>query len=159
MPHKAAAKWDDTGSAGVNARAQLPAVAGAYFQAGRELLAGSPSPEELHAFRLKTKRLRYTLELFRACYSSTLEQRLDALKGIQTLLGDINDCTAALRVAANALPAKSPQYIKVEKYLQARCKRLSAAFRKHWTETFDAQGREDWWVGYLARRKARVKVR
>jgi CHAD domain-containing protein len=153
MPHKAATKWDDAASSGENARAQLPAVAGAYFKAGRKLLSGSPAPEELHAFRLKTKRLRYTLELFRACYSVGLEQRLDSLKDIQTLLGDINDCAAALRIAAANLPAKSPDHTKVERFLQARSKRLTAAFRKHWKEKFDAPGREDWWVGYLARSK------
>jgi CHAD domain-containing protein len=153
MAHKAATKWDEAGTAGENARAQLPAVAGAYFQAGRKLLAESPASADLHGFRLKTKRLRYTLELFRACYSATLDQRLDSLREIQTLLGDINDCAAALRVAASALPSKSPEYVKAERFLNARGKRLSAAFKKHWKEKFDAPGREDWWVGYLARKR------
>src|SRR5438105_2483389 len=134
MPHKPGTKWDDAGSAGENARAQLPAVAGAYFQAGRKLLAGSPAAADLHGFRLKTKRLRYTLELFRPCYNSTFDQRLDALRDIQTLLGDINDCTAAQRIAASALPAKSQNLVKFERFLQARCNRLTAAFRKHWKE-------------------------
>src|SRR5215472_10284639 len=107
MPRKEARKWDEAGSAGENARAQLPAVAGAYFREGRKLLAGSPSPDDLHGFRLKTKRLRYTLELFRGCYSSPLEQRLEALRAVQTLLGDLNDCVAAERIASNALPPKS----------------------------------------------------
>ena len=155
MPHKAGRIWDDTATAGQNARAQLPAVAGNYFQAGRKLLAGSPEPEDLHAFRLKTKRLRYTLELFRPCYSSSMEQRLESLREIQTLLGEINDCMAALRVAGTNLSVKSRDYVKVERFLQARSKRLAAAFRKHWKEKFDAPGREDWWVGYLARGKAR----
>jgi|SRR5581483_701951 len=146
-------KWDDAGSAGENVRAQLPAVVGAYFKAGRKLLAGSATPAELHAFRLKTKRLRYTLELFRVCYGSTMEQRLDALKDIQTLLGDINDCAAALRITTANLPAKSADYAKAERFLQARSKRLTAAFKKHWQTKFDAPGREDWWTSFLARKK------
>jgi CHAD domain-containing protein len=153
MAHK---KWDDAGSAGENARALLPAVVGAYFKAGRKLLSRSPTTVELHGFRLKTKRLRYTLELFRVCYSSTLEQRLESLKEIQTLLGEINDCAAALRTSAASLPAKSPDQVKIERFLQARSARLSAAFHKHWKEKFDAPGREDWWVSYLARGKART---
>jgi len=146
-------KWDEAATAGENARAQLPAVAGAYFQAGRKLMAGSPAPEDLHAFRLKTKRLRYTLELFRPCYSSTLEQRIEALREIQTLLGEINDCAAAERVAASVLPAKSAGLVKAQRYLKAKSKRLEAAFRKHWKEKFDAAGREDWWISFLARKR------
>jgi CHAD domain-containing protein len=153
MAKKGSTKWDEAASAGENARAQLPSVAGRYFLEGRKLLAGSPDAKELHAFRLKTKRLRYTLELFRACYSATLEQRLESLKDIQTLLGDINDCAAAGRVAAAALPAKSAHLTKMERFLNARCTRLTAEFRKHWKEKFDAPGREDWWVGFLARRR------
>jgi len=155
MPHKRASKWDDAGTVGENVRAQLPAVAGAYFRAGRKLLAGSPAPEDLHGFRLKTKRLRYTLELFRACYNGQLEQRLESLKDIQTLLGDLNDCAAAMRIAAASLPAKSADRVKVERFLQAKSKRLTAAFNKHWKEQFDAPGQEDWWVGFLARGKTR----
>lgn len=157
MAKKGSTKWDEAASAGENARAQLPAVAGGYFRAGRKLMKGSPSAEELHAFRLKTKRLRYTLELFRPCYSSTLEQRLESLKDIQTVLGEINDCAAAGRLALEALPAKSPQLTKVQRFLNARATRLTAEFRQHWKEKFDAPGREDWWVGYLARRRAASK--
>jgi CHAD domain-containing protein len=153
MARKRSTKWDEAASAGENARAQLPAVAAAYFQAGRKLLQGSRAPEDLHGFRLKTKRLRYTLELFRSCYGATLEQRLDALREIQTLLGEINDCAAALRVAARLLPPKSRGYGRAERFLQARAKRLTAAFGKHWTEKFDAPGREDWWVRYLGRQR------
>jgi CHAD domain-containing protein len=153
MANKRSMKWDEAASAGENARAQLAALAGAYFMAGRALMEGSRSPEELHGFRLKTKRLRYTLELFRACYSPTLEQRLEALREIQTVLGEINDCAAALRLASASLPAKSAEWKKVERFLNARSNRLTAEFRKYWREKFDAPGREDWWVGYLARKR------
>jgi CHAD domain-containing protein len=159
MPRKQARKWDEAGSAGENARAQLPAAAGAYFREGRKLLAGSPSPDDLHGFRLKTKRLRYTLELFRACYSSPLEQRLEALREVQTLLGDLNDCVAAERIASNALPPKSQAYVRIASFVNARGDKLVAAFRKHWKENFDAPGREDWWVGYLAKGKFRAPRR
>ena len=155
MANKAGTKWDEAASAGEDARAHLPGVAGAYFLQGRKLMEGSPTPGELHAFRLKTKRLRYTLELFRPCYGSTLEQRLEALRDIQTLLGDINDCAAALGITAAWFPAKSAQLSKVQRFLNARSNRLTTEFRKHWREKFDAPGREDWWVGYLARKRPR----
>jgi CHAD domain-containing protein len=144
--------WDEAGNVGENARAQLPALAGDYFRAGRQLAAPSPSPEDLHAFRLRTKRLRYTLELFRPCYGSALEQRLDELRTVQTMLGDINDCVAALQVASRVLGARSPEFRKLKRYADARVARLTAAFRKHWRQHFDAAGREDWWTGHLARK-------
>ena len=155
MPKKRFAKWDEAASAGGNARAHLPAVAAGYFLEGRKLLEGSPTPKELHSFRLRTKRLRYTLELFRSCYGSSLEQRLETLRDIQTLLGNINDCAAAQHIAAATLSAKSPQLIKLQRFLNARSTRLTAAFRKHWREKFDAPGREDWLVGFLARKRTR----
>jgi hypothetical protein len=120
------------------------------------LLKGSPAPEELHAFRLKTKRLRYTLELFRPCYSAALEQRLELLREIQTVLGDLNDCAAAQRIAADTLPANSRRLAQVKRFLRVRGDRLAAAFRKHWKEKFDASGREEWWVSYLAGGKHRA---
>ena len=153
MPKKGRIPWDDAASVGENARAQLPSVAGAYFRAGRKLMKGSPSIADLHAFRLKTKRLRYTLELFRACYGSTLEQRLDRLREMQNLLGDISDCGAALRIATRALSERSSELRKLERYLKSRSGRLTTAFRKLWREKFDAPGQEDWWTGYLARKR------
>ena len=146
-------QWDLAATAGENARAQLPSLAGGYFKAGREALEAARSPAELHAFRLRTKRLRYTLELFRGSYGPSLEQRIDSLKEVQTVLGDINDCAVALRVAKKLLASHSAHYRKVERFLNARVTRLAAGFRKHWREEFDAPGREDWWVGYLARRR------
>lgn len=147
--------WDEGGSAGENARAQLPAIAGAYFKAGRKALRTAKTPPELHAFRLATKRWRYTLELFRACYGPSFEQRVEALKEVQTLLGDINDCAAGKRLAQSSLPGRSSHRRQVEQFLDARAVRLATEFRKHWREKFDADGQEDWWVGYLARKRSR----
>jgi len=147
-------RWDEAASAGKNACAELPSMAASYFQAGRKMLRASRRPAELHAFRLKTKRLRYTLELFRACYGPSLEQRIEALKEVQTLLGEINDCASALRTAEQAMSTRSPQYKKLRRFLNARAARLAAGFRKHWQERFDAAGREDWWLAYLGRKRS-----
>src|SRR5580692_6953009 len=55
-------------SASENARSILPKMARRYFEAGRKAIEGKRPPGELHAFRLKTKRFRYTLELFSPLY-------------------------------------------------------------------------------------------
>lgn len=52
-------------------------------------------PEEvkkLHAMRIAAKKLRYTMEIFSELYSDKLANSIDAVKNIQTILGEINDC-------------------------------------------------------------------
>jgi CHAD domain-containing protein len=150
--------WSDGTPAAANARAQLPALVTRYFRAGRALVEKEPSPEELHALRLKTKRLRYTLELFRPCYGPGLDTRLSAFRKIQSLLGDIADCAAARRLiekmtAGTHLPSRG-----VERFLAARSARLVTEFCKKWREEFDAPGAEDWWLRYLGQRARRGSV-
>ena len=149
MGKKTRIPWNDAAGAAANARAHLPALVSEYFQTGRKLQEKAPSPADLHAFRLRTKRLRYTLELFRPCYGPGLEQRLEALRHIQTFLGDINDCAATLRLVDKLLPEGALQRRQVERALAARSGRLIAAFRRSWRAQFDAAGREAWWTGYL----------
>ncbi len=42
--------------------------------------------------RIAAKRLRYTLEIIRPIYSGTLDATLEAIKQVQTLLGEVHDC-------------------------------------------------------------------
>ena len=46
----------------------------------------------MHKFRLRTKRFRYTLEMFKDLYGPGMLKRIESLKQVQTYLGDINDC-------------------------------------------------------------------
>ena len=87
--------WDEKRTAGENARRELPALVSLYFSRVREELANRPTPARLHRLRLATKRLRYTLELFRPCYGPGLEARLAELRKVQQRLGELNDCVAA----------------------------------------------------------------
>ena len=45
-----------------------------------------------HAMRIAAKRLRYTLEVCRPAYAGRLDGILEAIKQVQSLLGDIHDC-------------------------------------------------------------------
>ena len=75
------------GQAGKNVRERL-----------KKLLDESPGlaepgqHERHHAMRIAAKRLRYTLELARPVYSSDLAGVGDAVKKLQTLLGEVHDC-------------------------------------------------------------------
>jgi CHAD domain-containing protein len=142
-------EWDEKATAAANARRELPPLVARYFALVRELLAKSPTPPELHRLRLATKRLRYTLELFRPCYGPGLETRMAGLRELQQLLGEVNDSAAAGRLLAKAM-RKSAQRVRVETFLEERAAEKAHEFCRHWDEVFDAAGREQWWTGYLS---------
>jgi CHAD domain-containing protein len=144
------AVWDEKTDAATNAQKFLPALAAAYFTQGRELVAQNPAPPELHALRLATKSLRYTLELFRPCYGPGLKDRLDALRHLQEVLGEINDTAAAARLLGGLAHRKSPEAQRGKTFLEERRAAKTEEFRKRWAE-FDAPGKERWWTQYLAR--------
>ena len=140
----------ESADAGENARRVLPALVSKYFAKVRKQLSRDPSPPELHAIRLATKRLRYTLELFRPCYGPGFETRMAELREVQKLLGDVNDASAARKLLSEAMNSGA-QKKRMETYLDDRAEKKAADFRREWTEVFDAPGRERWWTAYLAR--------
>ena len=153
-------EWDERSGAAANARRELPTLVTAYFAHVRGLLAKDPPPPKLHRLRLATKHLRYTIELFRPCYGPGLETRLDELRDVQQLLGEVNDRVAAGRLLAKATKSSPPRG-RVKKFLDAQAAETAQEFRKHWTEVFDAPGREGWWTRYLyreARTPGRARV-
>ena len=144
-------EWDERAPAEANARGHLPQLLADYFAAVRKLLARDPAPAELHKVRLASKRVRYTLELFRHCYGPGLEERLEALHELQQVLGEINDATTARGLLAKTMNPKSPQSQRVQKFLEERATHNAQEFRKHWDDVFDAPGQMEWWTAYLAR--------
>jgi CHAD domain-containing protein len=144
-------EWDETADAAQNARTFLPKLVEDYFGLGRELSEANPPPADLHALRLASKKLRYTLELFKSCYGPGLAARMDALKAVQQMLGEINDTVAAERTIGEVLLAKTPESRRAIQFLRKRGREKAQEFRKHWTTVFDAAGQERWWTEYLAR--------
>jgi CHAD domain-containing protein len=148
--------WNLRLGAAANARRQLPLLVRAYFAQVRTWLAADPPPAELHVIRLASKRLRYSLELFRPCYGPGLKLRLAALQRLQQVLGEVNDCAATERLLAVLLPA-SPARGRVERFLRRRALLKAAALRREWHDHFDAPGREQWWLRYLVRNARSAK--
>jgi CHAD domain-containing protein len=144
-------KWNPRAGAAANARRELPRLVTECFAGVRELLVEDPTPPKLHQARLACKRLRYTLELFRPCYGAALEQRLDALKQVQQVLGEVNDTAASGDLLRKALNPESEESARVQQFLEARAIEKTAEFRAQWTKEFDAPGREEWWTLYLER--------
>jgi CHAD domain-containing protein len=142
--------WDESKPAAECARQVLPKLAADFFSQGREIVRSTPSPEDLHQLRLAVKRFRYTLELFRPCYGSGLEQRLEALKRMQDYLGAMNDCQTATSLVQSTLAEAtgSEEFLAI---LAKRGEEERQTFLRHWQETFDASGQQEWWVEYLSR--------
>jgi CHAD domain-containing protein len=145
-------QWDKRASAAVNARRQLPRMMSEYFAEVRAALTGEHSPAALHRVRLASKKVRYTLELFRQCYNPRgFDARLKALKDVQTSLGDVNDAVATWRLLAKVMP-HSPRRHALREFLKQRAAEKAGEFRAHWTERFDAAGQERWWTDFLGGR-------
>jgi CHAD domain-containing protein len=142
--------WDEAAAAPENAHRELPPLVEAWFEGGRTMVAGENSPKALHGFRLRTKRLRYTLELFRPFYGPRLDKCLASLREVQTRLGELNDCAATRAVTLAALPVPSPQRTRIERFLDRRAAALTAAYRKTWSQ-IDKPGEAARWRAYLGR--------
>ena len=141
MPKTGQAKWNAGRSAARNAAEVLPRLVAEYFKRGKKLIGSSPSLAAIHKFRILTKRLRYTLELFQPCYGPSLDRRLGTLRDMQQCLGDLNDCAMIReRVKDTALRAE----------LDRRIERKRLEFLALW-KRFDAPGSERRWTDYLSR--------
>lgn len=147
-------KWDEAATAAQNARRKLPALAKEYFAEGRAVARGKPSPAAIRRFMLRTRRLGYSLELFQSCYGPGLAQRLDALRRVEQLLEEFDDCAAARRIFGSIFGRTSG--VRLRRFLDDRAHRKLAEFRACWTTEVDAKGQERAWREYLARaRQAR----
>jgi CHAD domain-containing protein len=123
-----------------NAREVLPKLARKYFQAGRDAVSEKRPPEELHGFRLETKRFRYTLELFRPVYGPQLDRYLSALRALQSALGKVSDYQAIHRVVDGDRLLQG----QIRQELKKKVKEL----RQEW-RAFDAEGVLKRWRTYL----------
>ena len=61
-------------------------------------LASPDDRERHHAMRIAAKRLRYTMEICRPMYPGRLDEPVEAVKRVQTLLGEIHDCDVWLNI-------------------------------------------------------------
>lgn len=136
-------------TAATYAAALLPQMANEFFEAGHEAAAPAATIESLHTFRILGKRFRYTLEIFAPCYSDGLQDALQLLRGIQDILGLINDCETAGKILAKAV--NGSQREQVETLLNQRQDALIENFRSHWNETFAAEGECRTWMQVLAK--------
>jgi CHAD domain-containing protein len=119
-----------------NARRVLPAMIDDLFSSGSVAAQPESKPRQMHQFRLKTKRMRYTLELFETVYKAKTKRIMESLKSLQEMLGAINDCATTMEM------------IRLDRGASAAVRRLSAKreteFREYWKAHFVPAQRMRW---------------
>ena len=130
------AEWDWLAGVTDNVRRNLPRLAEDFFHDGDATAADVGNFEILHPFRLRGKRFRYTLEIFKAVYGSRLDAKLRALGELQDRMGAINDCMVVLKLPGMDRASSAA----VRKLLTAR----DAAFRKYWRTAFSSRRQAAW---------------
>ena len=136
--------WKDHMSLQQNLRRRMPKLARQYFDEGRDALAPGTAWADVHQFRLRTKRFRYTLETFKDLYGPGMLKRIESLKKVQTFLGDINDC-----IATSELIRDMDGVDDIRAKLKKKAEKKTAELQDFWAETFDADGAERVWTRYL----------
>ncbi len=151
--------------------AQCPQTSETTARAGRHLLRRMNRLLELqdsledpfdgerqHAMRIALKRLRYTMEISRPLYSGRLDDAIQAIKRVQTLLGDVHDCDVWLEdlddfaaaereriIAAFGHPGRFQRLRPGIEFLQEdRRKRRREAFGELTQYWADLNGRRYW---------------
>ncbi len=109
----------------------------AFFLAGAQ--AAKPNEiEQLHAFRIAAKKLRYRLELH-----DTNAPQLGKLKLVQRQLGDMNDAFVAAKVL-QGLPRLSARARKLPALLQALATKHILSFQRTWKRRFGQRTQSQW---------------
>jgi CHAD domain-containing protein len=109
------------------ARRTLHRKAKDFLKRGNQVSAA----EDLHPFRITTKKFRYTIELLQPAYGTSLAGLLDRIKRVSTLLGAVNDCAAASRIVSGYKGSH-----RLIEHLEKRKHKKAAAFHKYWKDQF-----------------------
>jgi CHAD domain-containing protein len=134
-----------------NAARLLPRLAEKFFRAGDASVEDDLHGEEVHDFRIRTKRFRYVLEYFRPCYGKALDAYLEAVRGLQAVLGDLNDCHSTRVLLKDLLHTGDPptRHKKILGALDRRENDLFEKYRAYWHETLDSREYREKFIRYL----------
>ncbi len=130
----------------------LPGLAKDFLELGNRAAQAKTSLAELHQFRIASKKFRYSLEVFIPLYGPSLKPGLEAMKHVQGLLGDINDCETLLTMIS-----KSKRTEGIVAWLRKSQRRRIAEFQNYWGEAFGAETTRRGWIDYLSHTVARPR--
>ena len=95
-------KQADAPAASDTARDILPPMLKKHLRQGRHAAHEDTPEKELHRFRIATKEIRYTLDLFTPLYGTRIDEITENLKKLQNHLGSIHDCAVTKRLVDEA---------------------------------------------------------
>ena len=136
--------WKGKADVGSNLRSQMPRQVQEWFAEGDLALQADQPYEEIHRFRLLTKRFRYTLEIFRPAYGPSLDRIIEELRTLQTLLGDLNDCVASSHLLTD-VPGSDAARIRLDR----KATRKAGDLRAMWARDYASATRRRRWARYL----------
>jgi CHAD domain-containing protein len=116
-----------------------------YWQAGDAAARPQAGWTDLHQFRLATKHLRYTIELFAPVYGRGAQSKLDVLKDVQTHLGRVNDCHTARELG----PIHGEQ--ELDAWISGRQHSERDKFLKSWAVVRKRSRAGEVWLRYFTR--------
>ena len=143
-------QWMPDRSVAANATHVLPVMSAEFFRFGHSVCSKDTSPEKLHAFRLKGKRLRYSLELFGNVYGPSLDSRLRTLKDVQRRLGVLSDCDATTALLFSIELPNDADSRQLLAFLRQREEDATESFLAYWKESLSDPNFEREWKDYLA---------
>jgi CHAD domain-containing protein len=145
--------WKSSLDVSANVRRTLPKLARTYFKNGDRTFAKDRDWDELHDFRIETKRFRYTLELFSSQYGPGFKDRIEELKQLQDFLGSANDGI----VAASLLESiDGTEAVRAELTHKAQVKLKRA--RSWWRANLGTEASQQRWISYFQRSTTRGSV-
>ena len=121
----------------INFRRVMPRLVRRYFRIGRRLVRSLPSNQQLHEFRIRTKRIRYLTEVYRELYPRAFGNALTEYRGIQQILGALQDQVMVANYFERRLmrvrtPARQVEYLRVLHRARMRQNSLRNAFFRRW---------------------------
>ncbi|MCE7008493.1 CHAD domain-containing protein [Kibdelosporangium philippinense] len=124
---------------------KAPAVVSVIYKPYRKLfkavsaLGQDPPDEQLHALRIKGKRLRYAAELVGSAGKEPVKQLIKATKAFQEVLGEHQDAAVAEETIRRLLEGQEePAVIFVAGRLVEREHARRLAYRAQWRDNWDA---------------------
>jgi CHAD domain-containing protein len=110
---------------------ELARMAAKFFSSGNRAAIAKASEDEVHQFRIAAKKFRYALELFAQLYGSEVNQWLENIARVQSLLGVANDCRVV-----RTMVSQIGGYRGFEAVLEKNQRRKMERFRRLWADEF-----------------------
>jgi len=129
------------------ARDVLPDILKEHLRKGRRAAREDTPEKKLHRFRIATKEMRYTLDIFAPLYGDAIGEIVDRLKKLQTHLGSIHDCVVTRDLVDNAQSSTGKKYIL--RALEKRGEKKLERFLRDYERNFGDRERLDRWMKSL----------